>query len=172
MWFDTFSALMAINGRWPVEYGKIVQMLLAISFDRRRGGFAVLNHYSEGVDLELTRPGDRFAVEVKTTEGASILLSEKDVAGLMAKLQNDGYTPAVAVLRLQRSAEWVIANAQRLVPGAYTSDRLSLDSITEIESIAKVHFERVVLELWETLLNPPTGAPLDFLTSVLTSESR
>ena len=58
MRFDTFSALTAINRRWPVEYGKIVQMLLAISFDPRRGGFTVLNHYSEGVDLELTRQSD------------------------------------------------------------------------------------------------------------------
>ncbi|HVB57992.1 MAG TPA: hypothetical protein VNE63_16405 [Candidatus Acidoferrales bacterium] len=172
MRFDTFSALMAINGRWPVEYGKIVQILLAISFDPLRGGFAVLNHYSEGVDLELTRQTDKFAVEVKTTEGDSFILSEKDIVGLQAKSRNDGYTPAVAALRLQRSAGWVIGNAQRLIPRAYTCDRLALDSITEIEGIAEIHFERAVVELEHGVLHPPTGTPLDFLSSVLKNESR
>jgi Holliday junction resolvase len=172
MRFDTFSALMAINSRWPVEYGKIVQMLLAISFDPRRGGFAVLNHYSEGVDLELTRRTDKFAVEVKTTEGDTFTLNEKDIVGLQAKSRNDGYTPTVAALRLQRSANWVIGNAHRLIMGSYTCDRLALDSITELEGIATIHFERAVVELEHGVLCPPTGAPLDFLSSVLKSESR
>lgn len=172
MRFDTFSALTAIGGHWPLEYGKIVQILLAISFDPRRGGFAVLNHYSEGVDLELTREADKFAVEVKTTEGDSFILSEKDIVGLQAKSRNDSYTPAVAALRFQRSADWVIGNANKLITGSYTCDRLALDSIIELEAIAKIHFERAVLELEQRVLRPPTGAPLDFLASVLKDESR
>jgi Holliday junction resolvase len=172
MRFDTFSALTAINRRWPVEYGKVVQMLLAISFGPRRGGFAVLNHYSEGVDLELIRGADKFAVEVKTTEGDSFTLSEKDIVGLQAKYQTDSYSPAVAALRLQRSADWVIGHALKLVTGSYTCDRLALDSIIELEGIAKIQFERAVAELEQGVLRPPTGAPLDFLASVLRDESR
>jgi hypothetical protein len=172
MRFDTFSALMAINRRWPVECGKIAQMLLAISFDPRRGGFSVLNHYSEGVDLELSRTTQKFAMEVKTTEGDAFTLSEKDIAGLQAKSRNDGYTPTVAALRLQRSADWVIGNANQLIIGSYTCHRLALDSITEIEEIAKIHFERVVVELEQLILHPPSGAPLDLLSSVLKNESR
>jgi Holliday junction resolvase len=172
MRFDTFSALMAIHRRWPVEYGKIAQMLLAISFDPRRGGFAVLNHYSEGVDLELTRGLEKFAMEVKTTEGDAFTLSEKDILGLQAKSRNDGYTPTVAALRLQRSADWVIGNAHKLIIGSYTCDRLALDSIAEIEGVAKIHFERTVTELEHSVLHPPTGAPLDFLASLLKNESR
>jgi Holliday junction resolvase len=172
MQFDTFSTLMAINRRWPVEYGKIAQMLLAISFDPRRGGFAVLNHYSEGVDLELTRGTEKLAVEVKTTEGDAFTLSEKDILGLQAKSRNDGYSPTVAALRLQRSADWVIGNAHKLIVGSYTCDRLALDSITEIEGIAKIQFEKAVVELEHGVLYPPTGSPLDFLSSVLKNESR
>jgi len=172
MRFDTFLSLTAIFDRWPVEYGKIIQMLLAISFDPCRGGFAVENHFSEGVDLELIRPTERFAMEVKTTEGAYFTLNEKDTSGLETKSQNDGYTPAVAVLRRWKLAEWVIGNAQRLPTGSHTCDRLALDSIPELESLARTHFERAVAELKDRVLSPPTGAPLDFLGTVLKTESR
>src|SRR5258708_34918886 len=69
MRFETFSGLMDISHRWPVEYGKIIQLLLAISFDACRGGYSVENRCSEGVDLEMIRGAKKFAIEVQTTEG-------------------------------------------------------------------------------------------------------
>ncbi len=172
MRFETFSALTAICNRWRSEHGKIIQLLLAISFDTRRGGYSVENRSSEGVDLEITRGASKFAVEVKTTEGSSVTLHEKDISGLQTKSRVDGYIPAVAALQFQRSSEWVIANATRLRAGEYTPSRLSLDSISELESVARSQFEGAVAELLDAVLSPPGGLPLNFLSSVLSKESR
>ncbi len=172
MRFETFSTLTAICNRWPIEHGKIIQLLLAISFDIRRGGYSVENRSSEGVDLEITRGVNKFAVEVKTTEGSTVTLLEKDILGLQTKSRVDGYIPAVAVLQLQRSSEWVVANATRLRAGEYTPPRLSLDSIPELESIAKGHFEGTVAELRDNVLSPPVPSPLNYLSSVLFKESQ
>jgi len=171
MRFDTFVALTKICQRWPAEHGKIIQVLLGISFDKARGGFSVENLFSEGVDLEMTRGAERFVLEVKTTAGSYVTLQPKDVSGLKAKSAKDGYVPAVAALKLQYLADWVIAKAARLEPGCYTPDRLSLDSIPELESIAHVQFPKTVSELKHQVLNPPTGAPLEFLAEILMKES-
>lgn len=172
MRFETFSALTAIRIRWPYEYGKIIQLLLAISFGTRRGGFSVENRSSEGVDLEVTKGATKFAVEVKTTEGPTVTLHEKDILGLQTKSRVDGYVPVVAALQLQRSSDWVIADATRLRAGDYSPSRLSLDSIPELESLARNHFGGTVTELLANVLSPPGGLPLDYLASVLVKESK
>jgi Holliday junction resolvase len=172
MRFDTFSALKAISCRWPVERGKIIQTLLAISFGKRRGGFTVVNRLSEGTDLELIRGAQKFAIEVKTTDGTDVTLTEKDISGLSTKSRNDGYVPATAALRLQFSADWVIANAEKLAEGSYTTERLSLDSIPELEFIARIQFEKTTSELKDRVLKPPSGTPLEFLSTILLKESQ
>lgn len=171
MRFETFRVLMDICGRWS-EYGKIIQLLLAISFDRRRGGFSVQNRSTEGVDLEMVRGADKFAIEVKTTTSSYVTLYEKDISGLQAKFTADSYTPAVAALALQRSSNWIIANATRLRPGDYTIQRLSLDAIPDLESLAKIQFEAAVTELHDKIMSPPDGSPLNYLSSVLLEESQ
>jgi Holliday junction resolvase len=172
MRFETFSALTAICRRWPFEHGKIIQLLLAISFDARRGGYSVENRSSEGVDLEMVQGPKKFAIEVKTTEGLQVTLQDKDISGLRTKAAMDGYTPAVAALRLQKSEDWVIADATRLRAGEYTPSRLSLDSIEELEFLARVHFESTVAEHREGVLLPSSGSPLNYLSSILLKESR
>jgi Holliday junction resolvase len=172
MRFETFSSLTDICHRWPSEHGKIIQLLLAISFDARRGGYSVENRSSEGVDLELIQGAKKFAIEVKTTEGFYVTLLDKDISGLKTKAKADGYTPAVAALKLQRSSEWVIANATRLLAGDYTPSKLSLDSIPDLESLAKSHFEVTVAELRDNVLSPPGGLPLNYLANVLLKESK
>jgi hypothetical protein len=99
-------------------------------------------------------------------------LQEKDISGLKAKSAADAYVPALAALRIQKSADWVIANATRLRAGEYTPSRLALDSIAELELLAKTHFEDAVVELRDRILCPPKALPLDYLSSVLTEESR
>jgi Holliday junction resolvase len=172
MRFETFSALTRICRRWPIEHGKIIQLLLAISFDPRRGGYSVINRLNEGVDLEMNQGANKFVIEVKTTEGTQVSLQEKDISGLKAKAAADAYTPAVAALRLQKSEDWVIANATKLQAGEYTPPRLSLDSIPELELLAKVHFEATVVDLCESVLTPSGGLPLNYLSSVLLKESK
>ena len=147
-------------------------MLLAISFDKRRGGYSVVNHLSEGVDIEMTSGAMKYAVEVKSTEGSLVSLGNKDITGLRKKAA-DGYVPAIAVLRLHLSENWVIANSSnfsRFQPGDYTPVRLSQDSIPELELLAKEYFEPAVVGLRNDVLSPPGGAPLDFLAKVLVRE--
>jgi Holliday junction resolvase len=172
MRFETFSALTDICHRWPSEHGKIIQLFLAISFDIRRGGYSVKNRLTEGVDLEITQGEKKVAIEVKTTGGTQVTLYDKDVSGLQAKAAIDGYTPAVAALRLQVSEDWVIANATKLRPDEYTLSRLSLDSIPELELVAKTHFESTIIQLRDNVLSPPGGSPLNYLSSVLLKESQ
>jgi len=177
MRINTFTALMDIHSRWPSECGKIIQSLLAISFGPPRGGFVVENRISEGIDLELSDP-QKFAIEVKTTESNTVVLSEKDISGLRAKFKNDGYIPAVAALRLQLSADWVISSARnldgrdlRLCAEAYTCERLALNPIQELQEIAQREFETTVAELRDGVLSPPNGSPLDYLRHVLQMEN-
>jgi Holliday junction resolvase len=171
MRYNTFCALEAISRRWPIENGKIIQLLLGICLSPRRAGFAVMCHLSEGVDLELIRAIQKFAIEVKTTEGTQIALAHKDVTGLRAKSENDGYIPAVAALPLGYSSDWIVCNAQRLTVGKYTCSRLALDSMPELEVAVKQHFEKTVSELKEQILRPPNGGPLTFLNGILISEN-
>ncbi len=99
-------------------------------------------------------------------------LHDKDISGLQTKASVDRYIPAVAALRLQKSEDWVIANASKLRAGEYTPSKLSLDSIAELELLAKNHFESTVTELRDNLMSPPGGSPLNYLASVLLKESK
>jgi Holliday junction resolvase len=169
---EVYLALRQINNRWLGLYGKIVEKLLAISFDPLRGGFDVENRSTEGVDIELVGTKGKYAVEVKTTSGSKVEIKGKDIEGLRAKAAKDNYVPAVAVLRLQLLDTWIIAKADHLLPNVYTPERLSRDSITELEQIGNGYFETTVLELKQDILNPPGGTtPLEYLAAVLARES-
>lgn len=171
MRFQVLQAIRQIDTQWPAEAAKILEKLLAISFDPKRGGFQVESKTTQGVDICLVGGDKKFSIEVKTTAGPTITLEEKDVTGLAEKFHNDWYSPCVAALRIDLLEDWVIADATRLIPDAYTPTRLSLDSIPDLESIARIQFERTLLELLETILSPINGSPLELLTEVLKSES-
>lgn len=173
MRFSTLQTLTNISQQHSTEFGKIVQLLLAISLSPKRGGFQVLCRLSEGVDLELIGQSVRYAVEVKSTTGTSdVVVAEKDVIGLRQKAENDGYSPALAALKIQRSADWVIANASRLKPGSWGIERLRLDSIAPLEQVANTHLDNTVDEFAVALLSPIAEGPLEFLKSVLIRENQ
>lgn len=172
MQYEVYVALRQICQRWP-EHGKIIEKILAISFDDVRGGFEVESRSTEGVDIELVNGCLKYAIEVKTTSGASISLAEKDVKGLLSKAKKDGYAPVVAVLRIRLLSDWVFARANDLVPNCYSPERLRLKSIIELESIASLHFGRTLIELRENILSPPGGIPpLTYLDGILAKESK
>ncbi len=171
MRFDVLEALRLIHDRWPTESGKIIERLLAISFDSKRAGYRVESKSIQGVDIGLVRGVEKYALEVKTTSGLSVKLEEKDIKGLLEKAENDQYIPCVAALKIDLLQDWVIARAGRITPGEYTVWRLALDSMPELETIARVHFERVVLEHAASVLNPPGSSPLKYLGEVLERES-
>jgi Holliday junction resolvase len=171
MRWEVLSMLKRIEGRWPCDFPKIIEKLLAISFDPVRGGFGVVNRSVQGVDIEMIREGNKFALEVKTTTGCTILVDTKDVEGLRQKEKNDGYAPLIGVLKVGLLQDWVIARAGHIKVGDYTPQRLALDSVPELESIANVQFAKAVIELGENIFDPPDGSPLGYLDSVLAKES-
>ena len=175
MQHKTFLTLEEIHKRWPgVELnGKIIQLLLAISLCRSRGGFGVTCNLNLGVDLELVSATKKFAIEVKTTEGTKITLADKDIDALQAKLKHDGYIPTVAALPLTFSLgrDWVVCKAQGLTARKYPCNRLELDSLPELQNIVKQHFEKTVRDMKQQVLYPPNGNPLAFLNNVLAAEN-
>jgi len=171
---STLRALLDISTRWPAENGKIIQMLLAISFDPLHGGFAVQNYLSQGVDVELTGGEERFALEVKSTLGTTVALQEKDLDALRVKYKNDNYIPSVAALRLHSSSDWVVADARafgikdiRLTPRDYALSRLALHPLLQLQEIVQREFPKTLQSLKDTVLSPPNGKPLEFLAHIL-----
>ncbi len=172
MRFAVLDALQRIHSKWPTESPKVIEKLLGISFDPKRGGFEVESRSIEGVDIGLIGSTEKYAIEVKTTSGWYVTVQEKDIKGLSDKARRDGYLPCVAALRIDLLGEWVIAKAEKLLPGDFTPERLSLDSIPHLEGIASGYFEPTVLELLKGVLNPPSGSPLNYLSEVLAKESQ
>jgi len=160
MQFIVLESLTKIQSRWPMESPKIIERLLAISFDPKRGGFEVESKSTVGVDICLVKPPIKYAPEVKTTSSSEVLLQEKDIVGLAQKYKKDGYTPCVVALRIDLPENWVVARASRLDVGTYQMARLALDSIADLEATAQFYFEDAVLEFTSDILNPKTGTPL------------
>ena len=83
-----------------MEYGKLVQKLLAIAFCTA-GARQVIERATQGIDLEIELPdGRKIAVEVKTTNKRSLVLSPKDLAGLATQIKAER-EPYFAVLGSQ-----------------------------------------------------------------------
>jgi Holliday junction resolvase len=171
MLWDVLSMLRRIEGRWPNDFPKIIEKLLAISFDNARGGFDVVSRSVQGVDVEMVGPLSKYALEVKTTTGNYVSVGPKDIEGLKQKAKNDGYVPLIGALRVALLGDWVIARADRLQIGDYTPQRLAINSVRELELLAKAQFEKAVLELGENVLDPKEKSPLEYLDSVLAKES-
>jgi hypothetical protein len=103
------SELRAAQGS---EHGKLVQKLLAVAF-LEAGATRLVERAVQGIDLEVTlADGRAVALEVKTTEGGSVLLGAKDLQGLEARRQ-EGLTPYVAALGHNLLDEWVFARVER-----------------------------------------------------------
>ena len=172
MLYEVFQTVTSICQRYPAESGKILEQLLAISFDSRRAGFSVESHSTEGVDIGLVRQHERYAVEVKTTQGFEIELQDKDIDGLHRKWITDDYIPVVAALKIEFLQDWVVARAANLGSGWYKVDQLALRSLPHLQSLARQHFPGAVVELGPKVLHPPGGiSPLEFLGTVLKSEN-
>jgi Holliday junction resolvase len=172
MQFAVLTMLKRIEEHWPFDSPKIIEKLLAISFDQERGGFDVISRSVQGVDIEMVRQEERYALEVKTTTGHCVSIDKRDIEGLQQKARNDAYTPLIGALRISLLENWVLACADRIQAGEYTPRRLALFSVPKLESIANKQFERAVLELGEEVLNPPTGSPLKYLDAVLAKEAK
>lgn len=134
----------------PREFGKLCQKLLALSY-RRAGFLHVVERGVQGVDVDAARGEMKFATEVKTTINDGIMFQAKDVAGLKAR-RADGYLPLLGVLRVSPLSDWLLADAQHLLPGRLALDKLRPYRRYDLENHLRPLFAEVVEQHAETAL--------------------
>ena len=105
----TLHSLRSLRERYGVGvFGKIAQKLLALAFCRMEFTH-VVERGVEGVDIDIARGDrDKYALEVKTTEGRSFVLNESNLRALSDRAK-DGYLPVIAALRLAVFERWILA---------------------------------------------------------------
>jgi len=147
---ETYERLRKLRDKYgPQEFGKLCQKFLAIAF--QMGGYShVVERGVQGVDVDAKagENGERYAVEVKTTGARSVTLGRKDVEGLRKRKQ-DGYQPVLAVLRLDRFSDWILAKADTARPGTMYIDSLRIHRLAELEERICPLFDEAVKEHFE-----------------------
>ncbi|MFW6116897.1 MAG: hypothetical protein ACOC6F_04140 [bacterium] len=145
---DTFERLQRLQTRFgPRVFGKIVQKLLALAL--YAAGFEyVVERGVQGVDIDAAMPdGRKYAIEVKTTGGEGVSLSEDNIEALKDR-SKDGYCPLVAVLRMQMFEAWLFAAIplRRLRPGPLPVGTLRAYRLYELEAAIGPAFEIVITQ--------------------------
>jgi len=143
---STFQHLVRIREKFgPGLFGKIAQKLLALALCDT--GFSyVVERGVQGVDVDATSSkGDKYTLEVKTTEGDSIYLSKENLDALRDRAA-DGYVPVIAALRLQMFEDWLFAKIplSRVRRGSIPLARLRAYHIIKLEALVCPAFEAVV----------------------------
>jgi len=141
---EIYELLKKLHDKYGAqEFGKLCQKLLAIAF-RMAGYSHVVERGVQGVDVDAAgEKGEKYAVEVKTTEGKSVNFEQKDVDGLQ-KRKEDGYQPVLAVLRLDRFANWIFAKADTIKSGSVLIDSLRPCRLRELEGCICPLFDKAV----------------------------
>lgn len=152
---DTFGRLQTLRKNYgPGIFGKIAQRLLALAF--YDADFNVVAERSvQGDDIAVANSvGEKYALEVKTTEKKTILISKGNLDALKERA-SDGYIPLVATLRIQLFEDWVVAKIplNQLRPGSLPLSRLRAYRMRQLEDSICPAFERVVNEHFSSVLS-------------------
>ncbi len=149
--FEYLSALGERHGRR--ERGKLCQKLLAISL-QMTGCTSITERGVQGVDVDACRAnGEKYSIEVKTTEGDTVPVRKKDVLGLGQRARQDGYLPLLGVLRIGVFSEWCLAKAGSLKAGVVLMDSLRPYRLRALENVIQPSFEKAVAEHFEGAMN-------------------
>ena len=151
---DTFQRLQQIKDKFgPGIFGKIAQKLLALAF-YEAGYDHIVERGVQGVDIDVANnDAIRYAVEVKTTEGGSVPISEENINALKDRAK-DGYAPVLAVLRMKMFEDWLFAAVPMkwLRPGSIVLSRLRSYRLVSLETSICPKFEEVVNAHWSNVL--------------------
>lgn len=151
---STFRLLVRLRDKYgPGLFGKIAQKLLAVAL--RNAGFThVVERGVQGADVDAANGGgEKYTLEVKTTDGHSISLSKENLDAL-ARRTKDGYVPVVAALRMQMFEDWLLAKVplNELWPGSIPLSRLRAYRIRHLEARVCPVFEAVVEQHFTAVL--------------------
>ena len=150
----TFHRLHDIREKFgPGLFGKIAQKLLALAF-YDAGYPDVVERSVQGVDIDVadTR-GKKYTVEVKTSDGDSISISQDNIDALRASV-NNGYAPVIAALRMQMFEQWIFAGIpmDQIRPESIPLSRLRAYRIDDLEASVNPAFETVVNQHFNDVL--------------------
>ena len=131
---EVYERLKELHDKYgPQEFGKLCQKFLAIGF-RLAGYSHIVERGVQGVDVDAAgEKGEKYTIEVKTTAGKSVNFEQKDVNGLKER-KKDNYQGVLAVLRLDRFANWIFAKADTIKSGSLFIDSLRPYRLRELEA--------------------------------------
>lgn len=127
----------------PQVFGQVMQRLLAAAF--ASSGHVVTPNAVGVPDFTATKatPPRGFGVEVKTTADGAVVLSDRDLAGVM----NCGHTPVVALLDYPSdNPTWHFLDAASLKPGVYEPFRLKRKPKALLDFDANESFSSLLVE--------------------------
>ncbi len=155
----TFRNLERLREKYgPGIFGKITQKLLGLAF--YEVGFPqVVERGVQGVDLDVANAaGEKYAVEVKTTDGDTVPISQENIEALKDRAR-DGYIPLIAALRIQLLEDWIIASIplSQLQPGTIPLSRLRAYRTKHLETSVRPAFEQVVNEHFSRVVSGGEG---------------
>lgn len=155
-WFALEQVLEKVGDQ---ETGKVVQKLLAIAF-RRLGFERVVERSTQGVDLDVARGDERYAIEVKTAQGWEVSLDPKDIKGPPGR-HYDRYQAVMAVLRLSPEEDWILARMHPGVApfakGKHAAYLFRATSIVDLEREVRQAFAAAVAEHHDAALEGQAG---------------
>jgi hypothetical protein len=142
MTVETFERLLQLRDRYRMEFGKLCQKLLALAF--HEAGYEIMVERGvQGVDIDVAGDGERYAIEVKTTDGEAVAFERKDADGLAARGQ-DGYRPVLAILQIKLFADWLLVSADRLAPKQWPVEGLRARRLHALEQRVGPRFDEAV----------------------------
>jgi len=151
----TFDCLRQLRAKYgPGVYGKIAQKLLALAF--YEAGFRhVVERGVQGVDIDVASSAEeKYALEVKTTDGESITISNENIEALRERAK-DGYVPLIAALRMQLFEDWMFGKIPlgQLRAGSLPLRRLRAYRLRALETLVCPAFEAVVKQHFTAVLS-------------------
>ena len=150
----TFQRLQDIREKYrPGLFGKIAQKLLALAF-YYVGYTHIVERGVQGVDIDAADgQGKKYTLEVKTTAGDSISMSQDNIDALHARAR-DGYVPIIAALRLRMFEQWLFASIplDQIRPESIPLSRLRAYRIGDLEASVNPAFETVVNQHFNDVL--------------------
>ena len=140
------------SGLAPTEFGRLAQVLLALSFQET--GFSI-NHFQQvgRPDFLAERRTQMYAVEVKAPGGDDVMLKKEDLMGV----ENLGHQPILAVLTYpELDAEWIVLPSSGIPPHAYRKTSLKKYNMPELAQEVNESFLNVLVKHREAITRGAT----------------
>lgn len=150
MTYHPYSQLVGLSEKHGAqEFGRVCQAMLELTL--RRAGFRTRGRPVERPDISAERSSEKYAIEAKAPVGGRVSVTKRDLDGLK-EFESAGVIPVLAVLLVEPSPRWVMANARNLKPGAYNKMALVVHDIAALSREVNPLFPAVLSEQFDVAL--------------------